>query len=137
MAGDQKRLGILRDFLRVLPMHDSKGTRRFDMEYWTTGRLKGVGYDALTKCETAGCAYGWATTIPEFRDLGWRMKYIRGLRMGSPMIGEAGIDEAGPSFFGISRSQQRRIVMPSSYNGEWEEITPQMVADRIQEIMDE
>ena len=75
MAGDAKRLGIWKDFLRCLPLHDQRGRTRFYMHMYTDGRFLGEGYDALSECDTVGCAVGWAVCIPEFRALGWNQKY--------------------------------------------------------------
>jgi len=122
MAGDQKRLGILRDFLRTLPMHDKDGIQRFNMAHWVdsnfllNGKLnlsfQGIGYDALKECETAGCAYGWATVIPEFIDLGWKLD----AKYHIPMIKRRRADDAGPSFFGISDAQQSSIIYGDEYD---------------------
>jgi len=130
MAGNQKRLDVWQGFLRSLPTHDKKGRLRFDIEFYASGQFIGVGFDVLDKCNTAGCALGFATCIPEFQELGWHQS-----NRGVPMIGAQMAHGYAKTFFELSEDQVHRIVMSSSYVQS--RVTPQMVADRIQQIMDE
>ena len=130
MAGDLKRLGIWRDFLRNLPMYDKNARLRFDISFYANGKFTGQGFDALSKCTTAGCALGWGLCIPEFIELGWHQG-----NYSTPLIGNKVAHNAAAGFFQIEGDKVNEIVMDSSYTAS--PVTPQMVADRIQEIMDE
>ncbi len=55
---NEQRLLRLADFLET-----EVPPERFNLGTWGDGNL--------TKCGTAGCACGWATTIPEFKEAGF------------------------------------------------------------------
>lgn len=62
-----KRLEILADFLEKLP------PERFDYTRWVGTDWKGM---PDLSCGARACALGWATTIPEFRELGLRLELL-------------------------------------------------------------
>ncbi|WP_230684392.1 hypothetical protein, partial [Streptococcus pneumoniae] len=55
----KNRLNLLADFLDTLPR------KKFDFSRFGNGDLR-----LEPSCKAAGCALGWATTIPQFRRLG-------------------------------------------------------------------
>ncbi len=80
-----RRLLKLADFLESLPRN------RFCLERWV-----GRGWEGKPdlSCGTTACALGWATTIPEFRKLGVRMK--KETRANAPGPGLVGRREPDP-----------------------------------------
>lgn len=64
----KRRLLKLADFLEKLPKE------KFDYGVWAEDQTHSGKCDSrMTACGTAGCALGWACTIPSFRRLGVRL----------------------------------------------------------------
>lgn len=62
---NRERLKILADFLRTVDR------KHFDLKRWVTGvKVSDSMPPDLNACGSTGCAIGWATTIPEFREAG-------------------------------------------------------------------
>lgn len=82
----RRRLLVLVEFLRSVP------GRRFDYGLFADSTFSGslTGSD----CGTTACAIGWATEVPEFRDLGLRMVSGMVVRFG---ISEVAYKQAWPS----------------------------------------
>lgn len=92
-----RRLMVLADRLDTVP------EERFSMKCWMGTREGGYmlscGPDDLEHtCGTAGCAVGWATTIPAFHQEGFRWLY------GSPNFRGDGGFWAVRQFFGVSHT---------------------------------
>ena len=96
-------------------------------------------------CGTAACALGTATLFPPFAALGLTMCYEL------PHFRNHTGTMAGAKFFGISHAQSRWLFLPTLYNPRfdpakhntnWSEndveirIKPEMVADRVRQILD-
>jgi hypothetical protein len=92
------RLGRLADFLETQVPES-----RLNMGHWQSG-------DLVNQCGTTGCACGWATTIPEFREAGFTMAdwgevaYRR-------VLGYHGAS----LFFDISYEESLMLFSPTSY----------------------
>jgi hypothetical protein len=108
------RLERLAAFLEALP------PERFEFERWVG---KDWGGKEDLSCGTTACALGWATTIPEFRELGLRLR----LRSdGSGVVAmeykniEHGWDpahDAAEKVFGLDFWQAEHLFVPGSSPG--------------------
>ena len=124
---------------------------RFNMEYWSTdpgdpdrveGEHKTLPAVIMPTCFAAGCAAGWATYLFRFsRKLQLRLKgtMIELHRDGHP---SAIRDEEGAvaAFFDITLPHAEEITLPDRYfqrETYGESITPDQVADRIDQILEE
>jgi hypothetical protein len=109
-----ERLLRLADFLEELP------EGRFDIGQWRNG------------CGTAGCALGWACSIPEFEDAGL---VLEGNIIGDlvPCFNGAGGCSAGASFFGITYQLSCWLFRSQSYSNSYMASVTQVV-ERIREL---
>lgn len=96
---------------------------RFDMGRW--GMLA-LGATSLVECDSAACALGWATTVPEFRKEGLK------LASGMVFLGNLTGYEAASALFGITESQASALF--HGLNREHEE--PKDVAERIRTFVE-
>lgn len=125
-----RRLLKLADFLKKLPV------KRFDYTSWV-----GVDWEGAPdlSCGTTACALGWATTIPEFRRLGLRLKRK------SPWGGFPALvaSRGGPTsqaaravekIFGLDQSAFRFLFMPAPFE---RRATPREVAKKIRQFVRE
>ena len=143
-AYQRKRLEKLAEFLKTIP------PKKFDMEMWmdtnlemTEGTADGdVPVDANV-CGTAGCAMGWATTIPSFRKAGLRLfrnrTFFRDCLVSACHV--ALVDKktgrrtalefwAAADFFGISVGKAAELFSPDHYT-EKQMKNPKFVSKRI------
>lgn len=122
----------------------------FDLERWITLRVNNLTRNAVKLkrghgCGTAACALGAATLFEPFQKEGLVMMYD------VPCFNDLTGVHAGAAFFGISRNQARWLFLSTFYHpdfdpdrhdmhGWWEstkrKITPEMVADRVKQILD-
>lgn len=90
-------------------------------------------------CGTTACALGHAGTIPKFRALGLRTAKVSQYDDdGQVFFGEgSGVSgyEAAEQFFGISHLTAWRIFGPDSYVVEARDVTPEMVAKKIDSFL--
>ncbi len=148
-----KRLATLAAFLRTIPKS------AFNIGSWVTqptvagkslpGRYGGPNdYDTIKAgitpkdmhtCGTTACALGWAATIPSFRRAGLKLVYAeRGY--GDVWFGKTPDDpddavsafDAGAEFFRIPEEVSEHFFSPGEYTQDNEEVTPKMVAARIE-----
>lgn len=132
---NRERLIRLRDELRAEMKKLSK-TRHFDMRTWFRVDEPEVGIEQReVVCGTSACALGVACTIPEFRDAGLHLECRRGEYY--PKFGEETTYGAAEKFFDITFDQTHFIFDPFYYRDVdgWA-ITPDMVADRINKVLD-
>lgn len=102
-----RRLLVLADFLDRLPWH------RFDLTSWVGCAWKGA---QDLSCGTTACALGWAATIPEFRDLGLRLRR-NGEPGGNGFPTVDGLDPYATAsvIFGLTLEEFDRLFIP--FNG--------------------
>ena len=143
-AFHRRRLEKLRDFLKTIP------PKKFNMEMWMD--LSGIQKEFekpinANLCGTAGCAVGWATTIPSFRRAGlglYQMKNVWhdqstgcNVRYLNPKTKEYYSDFYGVAiFFGIDYHDAEYLFSPDEYSRN-RKVTPKMVAARINEFLKE
>lgn len=89
------------------------------------------------ECRTAGCALGWATTIPSFRRAGLRLE---GSMTGSdaqtlPTYDGDGGMYAAVRFFDIELPIAEHLFHPMYYATERERTSPKAVAKRIRKLV--
>lgn len=111
----RERLTELRDLLHTIP------EEKFNIGTW------------MSPCGTAGCALGWAAVHPPFVEQGLHLK--SGL---FPRFTDSGYRdyEAGAEFFGLPYGESVRLFHPHHYDAPSSGVTPRMVADRVQEMLD-
>lgn len=119
----RRRLLKLASFLEKLPR------RRFDYETWGRSK-KTTDTLAVDRCGTAGCALGWACSMPEFRKLGLRLYYREGFLFPS-YNGTVGTDAlaVGGTAFGTHASCE--LFYPDAGAGYGARSAPRKVAERI------
>lgn len=130
---NKERLLKLASFLDTLP------PERFDIQHWV--RYDWGGKPDLS-CGTSACALGWATTIPEFREAGLRLRQTTWGFVGVWCPGVEETDshhhsmsqEAAQVFFGLAKKEADRIFMPDYYDYDGEDVKPVDVAERIREV---
>lgn len=66
----RERLAILRDFLRNLKLAPDQ---KFNMGTWGRHSIDELPTELM--CGTTACAAGWATTIPEFKAAGLKLRW--------------------------------------------------------------
>ena len=108
----RKRLLCLAEFLDALP------PEKFDFAKWVGERWDG----RRSLCGTTACALGWATTMPEFRMLGLRVRKFRiggffhgvvCLKDNDNPIGFRGdFDEAAEKVFGLDYEETHELFVP-------------------------
>lgn len=135
---NRERLIVLRDFLTTVPEH------RFEMARWFENPESN---DRLDACGFAGCAAGWATTIPAFNAAGFRRDH-NSILYAAPGSGVFYSDwRACERFFFGNNSRQSwddtcllfdgDRYKPDDWDGPFDQsiVTPQMVADRIDKLL--
>ncbi len=120
-----KRLKILRDHL----ISENRYHEIFDIERMT----------GFYKCKTAGCAIGECPAA--FPDE-WYIRYTKGGMQALLIEMDQIADDGGflsfrcvEYFFGIDRTISRNLFLGVSYSCLHSEVTPRMVADRIDEVI--
>ncbi|AKV03166.1 hypothetical protein AKJ09_09829 [Labilithrix luteola] len=129
------RLLRLADFLDTIP------EKSFDFACWVSGEF---GDDGALSCGTTACAFGWATTMPEFRALGLRL-LKDGVGIASPSLISTNettywkrVREAAKEVFGLSVSELEWLFTPSDeeYDGKPEDdASPAEVAVHIRNFV--
>lgn len=111
----------------------------FDMTIWGNHKFcETVAQGKENPCTASACAFGWACSIPEFRQAGLKMQL--GMYIHPNICFRGKLDEeAAALFFGITYSKAIHLFMPSSYkdSDDLEPITPLEVAERIEEMVKE
>ena len=153
-AYQRKRLEKLADFLETIP------PEKFDMQVWMkvsftalSNLHKSEVYDDLVLepvdanvCGTAGCALGWATTIPSFRKAGLRLfnkvkkdgntltSWGCTVRLVDPKTGQfiATTYEAAAIFFGLTDDEATDLFCFWHYG---RGSTPKSVARKIRNLL--
>jgi hypothetical protein len=129
------RLLKLADFLDKLP------PERFDIYDWVGSDFRG---DVDLSCGTTACAIGWATTIPEFRQLGLSLNiqancYSHRI-IATPVLDLGGgitlhgFDAAG-HLFDITREDAYYLFDTGQVDSLPRDATPADVANRIREFV--
>lgn len=119
---DERHAGRLRKLADFL---DELEPDKFDLGTWSDSDDR----FADAACFTTACAGGWATTIPEFREAGFR------LYCGSPCFGVGLGLSACERFFGLTFDQAHSIFLSDGYeNGE--RTLPAVVARRLRAAAD-
>lgn len=126
-------LVLLRDKLRTVP------GGRFDIDHWFKND---VVEDTVHPCGFAGCAVGWATTIPEFNAAGLVRTDAGLMRYVTAGGTFSGFDAAGLVFDFPSKKMAYHLFDGDSYDREYDDHTrrysavpPDMVADRIDQFL--
>lgn len=126
---NRERLTILAKFLATIP------DERFDLGTWAGNDHIAWGGDKDLSCGTTACAMGWATTIPEFRELGLHLEkpssFVRNgfaqLRFGD----EVAFMAAG-AFMDLNTRETDYLFDPDSYD---DGATPAEVVERINQFL--
>jgi hypothetical protein len=86
-------------------------------------------------CQTAGCACGWAATLPSFRRRGLALVKLPDAYM--PRIYFDGLTDfdAVQKFFGLKNSEAEFLFSGGKYIQELDKITPSIVARRIRKFV--
>ena len=63
--------------LKLADLLDTVPETKFNLKEWVLDKQLGISEDVnkIKECGYAGCAVGWATTIPSFRKAGLRLYY--------------------------------------------------------------
>lgn len=121
---------------------DKVPVKQFDMSYWGMEWDPEAGEtvdfapaDPTKECGFAGCAVGWACSIPEFIDAGFR------LFQGTPTYNPGGFVvwqhfDAPVHFFDITEDQAHYLFGMSYYTGKQFK-GPRYVASRLREFVRE
>lgn len=124
----RKHLETLRDFLR-----DKVPEAKFDMNTWAYINRAATEEPSfnfeevkLEACGTAGCAIGWATTIPSIREAGLRLEWD-GYSV-FPAYKDTGYFVACADFFGITYEDAEYLFDPAEYSGH---VPKDVVVERI------
>jgi hypothetical protein len=142
-ATHRRRLEKLAEFLQTLP------PKKFTIGQWMnldhTPKEAFIEIDA-NYCGTAGCALGWATTIPSFRKAGLRLYSVKNFWGDSSTQGEVYLIDpktnekitdnfgAAAQFFGTGDDTDW-IFCPDFYINE-DKVTPKIVAARIRKVLE-
>jgi hypothetical protein len=117
-----KRLLKLADFLET-----KVPRKRFNMTDWSS-----VADFSAAQCDTAACAFGWATTIPSFRRAGLSSRNsVFGPSIVPSFNGLEGSD-AAEEFFGLGSLAVDNLFYGHSYE---KPPTPKQVAKRIRKLV--
>lgn len=154
---NKDRLKLLADYLEGKGKFKERGVpkEKFDLEHWMASysyfnnphfnveskakRKKFIRYQKGSNavipvdCQTAGCAVGWAATIPEFIDQGFYLIKVTEISA-APMYDNNLGDNAVMRFFDINITEYSDLFLPSAY----EEPTrgkPEIVGKRIREFI--
>lgn len=131
MAIQYGRLLKLAGVLENLPRKD-----QFNYRFWVDRGWNGRGAKSDLSCGTSACALGWATTIPEFQELGMRL-VADGDSYGHVVIGSlenSSPDHASAVVFGLNTRQHLLLFHPS-YNRLGEDASAEQVAAHIREFV--
>lgn len=145
------RLTKLADLLDGLP------SDHFNMEYWGRGETTASDTLDMNACGTVACAFGWACSIPEFKEAGLSLEiYSKGFRLNSYLptfvtqsmsvpMGKVTYQgyTAAEKFFEISPDETAWLFAPDRYcpededEAEWDAaaVKPAEVADRIRALL--
>ena len=121
-----RRLNILKDYLR-----ENVNPKQFDMfAVWEKN---------TETCGTAGCAMGWACSIPSFKRAGLKLKSMNYFDIDDVEIydiefKDLGCFEAASEFFTISKEEADYLFDPDSYPHTCK-LTPKIVARRIENFI--
>lgn len=120
---DRERLTTLADFLETVP------EARFNINYWCNIDyfLGGGG------CGFAGCALGWATQIPEFKNDGLIIVGRYRTELTPSYGGFTYPYEAAAKFFDISNYISGYLFSPTSYHVP--KVTSLTVSHRIRDLL--
>lgn len=120
-----ERLEMLRDLLLNLPERLPQ-VKEFNMTKW--------------QCGTAACALGSACLYPLFNEQGLKLEdyfeYENRTTVMVPYYDGYNCYFAGAAFFDIPLEYSFFLFEPAEYPVDPAKITPQMVADRVQKIID-
>lgn len=120
---NKERLLKLADYLETVP------PEKFDMGTWITGEeIPGKSDEGnLLECGSAGCALGWATMVPEFREAGLFFHRT------SIVFCEHDSFRAAEAFFGLDSHDSQLIFSSLEYPGGRSE--PSEVSARIRDLV--
>ena len=91
------------------------------------------GMDDLS-CGTTACAMGWATTIPEFKQLGLHLERVSPSGQGFLVFGDYKHFEAAAQFMDITKYQAEYLFDPARYESE-DDTTRLEVCERIESFI--
>lgn len=130
----KNRLLKLADFLDTVPR------KKFNLYDWITKKSDNTAttIDHIKKCGFAGCAVGWAMTLPSFKKAGlksmgrqqYRFQY--GQAFSIPYYKGKENWFAVAEFFGVVGYDAEELFSVDSYS---ENATPKMVARRIRKFV--
>lgn len=148
-----ERLSKMSAFLRALPpqQRDLFSLREWlqvdEAEGYAAGSTPNGELQDLTppqlmekalKCGYSACAIGWATMMPEFKAEGfgfeWHHSHFDGYTFRPHFEGEANW-EAVQKFFGITYDHATELFSAYEYGLDADDITPEMVACRIDRLI--
>lgn len=124
------------DRLRKLSFHLRNEVRDevFHLATWVgNDEVPWGGLDDLS-CGTTACAMGWATTIPEFKQLGLGLVQTSHNGQGSLVFGEFKHFEAAAKFLDISEKEAEFLFNPDKYPDQ-EDTTRLAVCNRIDQFI--
>lgn len=126
-AESNRRLLKLAAFLVKVPRE------RFDFSLWISADWEGaVAIDQ--SCGAVACAAGWATAIPEFKELGLELKRQAHIPYFVPTYLEAVADMALSQFFGVSDQSIHHLFYPGALAAG---ATPEQAAKHIRAFVKE
>lgn len=108
-----RRLNVLAEYLKSVPKEKfnlSSWARGYPEDLLDTDKVKKLsGYQKfLNMCGTTGCAFGWATAIPEFRKAGLKLYSDYSRVPIDVALNEQIKSIKSDDFFGVSASDKRR-----------------------------
>jgi hypothetical protein len=147
----RKRLKTFARFLAGTAQKTESVRKRFYMGFWINvqnsvkareyvlrhGKITRLGLDG--SCGSAGCALGWAPSIPSFYKLGLRLE--AGSFSGFPQgvrFGRWHDLQAGEEFFGLNGQEASHLFAPGSYPEDiagHRKIEPKHVAEHIKHVL--
>lgn len=108
---------------------------RFNLATWVgNDDVPWEGMDDLS-CGTTACAMGWATTIPEFKELGLRLERNSFSGQGYLVFGEKKHFSAAAEFLDITEKEAEYLFNPDKYPEE-DDTTRLEVCERIEAFVD-
>ena len=123
--------------LRRLAFHLRNNVRDevFNLATWVgNDDVPWEGKDDLS-CGTSACAMGWATTIPEFKEMGLRLEQTTRNGQGFIAFGEFKHFEAAAKFMDITLKEAEYLFNPDQYPDD-EDTSRLQVCDRIENFVD-
>lgn len=107
---NKERLLRLADFLQIVP------EEKFDLEEWTNvDTLEKMPELTGKTCESTACAVGWASAIPEFKEIGFHFELNEDQEYLIPVWGDHKNWDAVREFFGLSIGQAEKLFMYYNY----------------------